>query len=157
MEKTQSSSKPQYGVYGRIKKAITFSNPLQQSPPVNYPEHPHVSKPVPIEFDHSVFSKTTKKHPVFASSKEKVVRTGGVELPEKSEAGNNDRFSDYIKRAKMKMRRSMTEVSSGGVGGRVKGGLRLESINEKTSAFIDRAKVKMRRTASIAGFGRKSD
>ncbi|CAM8998007.1 unnamed protein product [Rhodiola kirilowii] len=152
---TQRSSKPIHGVCSRVKKAITFSNPLKQSP--SSPEHSNVSKPVPIEFDHSVFSKIKMNQPVFDGSKDRAVRTDAVAVKgKKNEQGSSDRFSDYIKRAKMRMRRSVTEVSGGRGGGGGKGASRMESINKKTSAYIDRAKMKMR-TASIVGFGRKSE
>lgn len=121
-----------YGVYGRIKKAITFSNRFKQSPPSAQPINvPKVSK-----------------------SKIKFSEPGPRDL--KNEHGGNDRISDYIKRVKTKMRRSITVVGGGGgKGDGGKGGSRLESINKMTSSYIDRAKVKMR-TASIVGFGKKT-
>lgn len=167
-------TKYQNSVYGRFKNAITFSNPLEQSPPspppVNYPNSPEYPKssfkPIPIEFDHSVFSKPKNKHPVFVGLHDKVLRaTGG----EKSEAGifegkkneeqertgRTDQFTDYIKRAKMKMRRNMTVVgSSDGGNGHGKGVSRLESINKNMSAYMDRAKDKMK-ASSVVGTGKK--
>ncbi|KAL9667015.1 hypothetical protein QQ045_001360 [Rhodiola kirilowii] len=120
MEKNQSSFKPQCGVFGRVKKAITFRNPLEQSPPspppLNYPNSPECpkvsTKPVPIEFDHSVFSN------IKVGLKDKAIRAGGVDHPGESEQGRNGntRFSDYINRAKMKVRRSMTVVGTNGGG-----------------------------------------
>lgn len=58
----------------------------------------------------------------------------------------NDKFSNYINRAKA-MIRATSNVGEGGGGG--KSGLRLDSFHDKVTNYLNQAKIKIRTTSHV--------